>query len=153
MKKIFGTLVLSLLVSTSALADTNIPWTKEGCESVKGVWVTANSATDEGCDAAHCNGMNFCRNTFDQNWWSALLWCKAIGRELTDVETACPNGIASSKSCANLKGKVASAYWTSTPSPTNAGRSVYVGDNSVTLDWSYGTRSMVGQLKRYALCK
>ena len=89
------------------MADINIPWTKEGCESVKGTWVTAHSATDEGCDAAHCNGMNFCRSQNNQlNWWSALIWCKSIGRELADMESMCPNGLSSGNTCANLKGRI-----------------------------------------------
>jgi len=117
MKKFLGALVLSLIVSTSAGAVTNIPWTKEGCESVKGTWITAKSATDEGCDAEHCNGINFCMGPQYVNWWSALIWCKSIGRELTDLETACPKGLASSYTCENLKGKTSVSCWTTTPAP------------------------------------
>ena len=120
MKKFWGVLFLSLTLSHAALATTNIPWTKEGCESVQGTWVTAHSATDSGCDAAHCNGKNFCRSNIAMNWWSALIWCKSIGRELTDLETACPNGFASSKTCANLSGTISySSFnwysWTTMP--------------------------------------
>jgi len=102
MKKLLGALFLNLVVSTSVFADTAIPWTKEGCESVKGTWITAHAATDSGCDANHCNGHNFCRSQVGMNWFSALIWCKAIGRQLANVETACPRGLASGGSCANL---------------------------------------------------
>ena len=53
MNKILGVFFLSLVISTSAQAVTTIPWTKEGCESVKGEWITAHSPDDDGCDAAH----------------------------------------------------------------------------------------------------
>ena len=39
---IFGAL-LAISLATRAFAETTIPWTKEGCESVKGTWVTAHS--------------------------------------------------------------------------------------------------------------
>ena len=120
---IFGTL-LAISLATQAFAETTIPWTKEGCESVKGIWVTAHSATDDGCDAAHCNGLNFCRRKVNMNWFSALIWCKSIGHKLTDIETACPNGLASSETCANLEPYIPRDYrfgfWTSIPS-TSAG--------------------------------
>ena len=47
---IFGALMLTCL-TTRALAETTIPWTKEGCESVKGKWITAHSPDDDGCDS------------------------------------------------------------------------------------------------------
>ena len=97
---VLGTL-LAISLATQAFADTTIPWTKEGCESVKGTWITAHSATDDGCDAAHCNGLNFCRSPQTMNLWSAAIWCKSIGRELADVETACPKGM-SLGGCPNL---------------------------------------------------
>ncbi|MBP5344197.1 MAG: hypothetical protein J6Y85_03905 [Alphaproteobacteria bacterium] len=106
MKKNIILLALSLTFATAAHAETTIPWTKEGCESVQGTWITAHSSTDSGCDAAHCNGKNFCRSNVKMNWFSALIWCHSIGRELTDLETACPNGLASGNTCANLKDKV-----------------------------------------------
>ena len=112
---IFGAFLLTA-VATQALADTTIPWTKEGCESVKGTWITAHPPDDDGCDAAHCNGRNFCMGPQNVHWWGALLWCKSIGRELTDLETACPNGLASSYTCANLTGKIRDC-WTTTPAP------------------------------------
>jgi hypothetical protein len=36
---------------------------------------------------------------------------------LRDLETACPNGLASSYTCANLKGKISNSGWTATPAP------------------------------------
>jgi len=99
----FALFGIILLVAGQTLAETTIPWTKEGCESVKGTWITAHSATDEGCDSIHCNGKNFCRSNVELNWWSGFIWCQSIGRELADVETACPNSFASGF-CANLKG-------------------------------------------------
>ena len=114
---IFGALMLTCLV-TRAFAETIIPWTKEGCESVKGTWITAHSPTDDGCDTNHCNGLNFCKSNVDMNWWSALIWCKSIGRELTDLETACPNGLSSGNTCANLT-SISGWFWTSTPRSGN----------------------------------
>ena len=113
MKRFLGILFLSLVISTSAQAVTTIPWTKEGCESVKGTWITSHAATDSGCDAAHCNNRNFCRSNVQMSWFSALIWCQSIGRTLTDVETACPNSL-SNNTCANLKENL-SQNWTSTP--------------------------------------
>ena len=115
MKKFLGALFLSLAVSHSALAGTNIPWTKEGCESVKGTWITAKSATDAGCDAAHCNGLSFCRSPQGMNWWSAVIWCQSIGHQLADIEVACPNGRSSGNTCANLSGILSGLVWFSTP--------------------------------------
>ena len=115
---IFGAL-LTISLATQALADTTIPWTKEGCESVKGTWITAHLPTDDGCDAAHCNGMNFCRSSQKMNWWSALIWCKSIGRELTDIETACPKAISSSSICQNLYGPNKTDFWTTTPASSD----------------------------------
>ena len=113
MKRLLGVLVLSLAVSHSALAVTTIPWTKEGCESVKGTWVTAHSPTDAGCDEAHCNGLNFCRSQNNQmNWWSAMIWCKSIGHKLVDLETACPGGLVQDRTCANLCKKISGWSWT-----------------------------------------
>ena len=146
---IFGALMLTCL-TTPAFAETTIPWTKEGCESVKGTWITAHSPDDDGCDAAHCNGLNFCRSNKQMNWFSALIWCKSIGRELTDVETACPNGLASGNVCPNLDGFRKVYMWTSTPcSSTN---SYMIHQSSASPIWcSYSNRNLSSQ--NYALCK
>ena len=148
MKKYIGVLWFCMAVVTSAQADTTIPWTKEGCESVKGTWITAHSATDSGCDAAHCNGKNFCTNKVKVNWWSALIWCKSIGHKLTDIETACPHGLASSSSCANLNGKISWRYWTNTPCSTESQYCAQSG-GSITCS-TYDKRSAVDG---YALCE
>jgi len=112
MKASFGVLFLSLVLSHTVIAGTNIPWTKEGCESVKGTWVTAHSPTDDGCDAAHCNGLHFCRSNVSMNWWSAMIWCKSIGHKLVDLETACPGGLVQDRTCANLCHKISGWSWT-----------------------------------------
>ena len=141
---------LVLMVAGQVYAETTIPWTKEGCESVKGTWITAHSATDEGCDAAHCNGKNFCRSAQQMNWWSALIWCKALGRELTDLETACPNGLSSGNVCPNLDGFRKVLMWTSTPGASN--KSYMIHSNATGPIWnSYNERSIAYQ--NYALCK
>ena len=126
---IFGAL-LAISLATRAFAETTIPWTKEGCESVKGTWITAHSPTDDGCDAAHCNGRNFCRSNVKMNWWSALIWCKSIGRELTDIETACPNGLASSRTCANLYNRQGDC-WLATISGSSSQASYRITANSM----------------------
>jgi len=112
---VFGAF-LAISLATQAFAETTIPWTKEGCESVKGVWITAHAATDDGCDAAHCNGKNFCRAPKTMNYWSALIWCKSIGHNLPDIETLCPNGLNSGGTCANLSGRMGAEVWSTTSS-------------------------------------
>ena len=116
---IFGALMLTCL-TTRALAETTIPWTKEGCESVKGTWVTAHSPTDDGCDAAHCNGMNFCKSSAPTNLWSALVWCKSIGHKLADFTSLCP-GLPPTESsqCQNMRGITGDSWaWTTMPGGT-----------------------------------
>ena len=104
MKKYIVILFFNLILAHSAFAETTIPWTKEGCESVKGTWITAHSPTDDGCDAAHCNGKNFCRSAQPMNWFNALIWCKSIGRTAASYEHVCPGvPIGSNESpCSNL---------------------------------------------------
>ena len=84
------------------------------------------------------------------NWFSALIWCKSIGRELADVETACPNGLASGVTCANLKENL-TQNWTSTPCKT---KSAYLLESRYTLwcDDSWVNRSGTSY-NGYALCK
>ena len=144
---ILGTCLLTAL-TTRALAETTIPWTKEGCESVKGTWITAHSPDESGCNANHCNGRNFCRSNVMMNWWSALIWCKSIGRELTDIETACPRGLSSS-SCANLKSKGGGNCWMSDVT-SNPSWSYFVAhDGTIHFQsWTVKTRTEV-----FALCK
>ena len=127
---IFGAL-LAISLTTQALAETTIPWTKEGCESVKGIWTTANKATDtdKGCDANHCNGLNFCQSPVRLNWWSALIWCKSIGHKLVELETACPNGLSASFSCANLKGRLMDSGSSATQMPGGISNSYLVLNN------------------------
>jgi len=119
MKKFLSVLCLSITVSHMALADTTIPWTKAGCESVKGQWITAHSSTDSGCDAAHCNGLSFCKSPQVMTWFSALTWCKSIGHKLVDFNHLCPgiptglNGTTGA--CANVQGISSGWGWTATP--------------------------------------
>jgi len=144
MQKYIAALFLSLVTSTFAQADTSIPWTKAGCESVKGTWITAHSATDSGCDANHCNGLSFCKSNVTMNWWAAVIWCRSIGHQLTDIETACPSGISSGGTCANLKGITSSGNWTITPASATQ---PYLADGKVTV---YGDRRETNN--RYAFC-
>ena len=141
----FALLFSILFTGYGALADTTIPWTKAGCESVQGTWVTANSATDSGCDANHCNGLSFCRNSQKLNWFSALTWCKSIGHQLADLETACPNGLASSRTCANLNGCISpiKSNWVSTPGSSGSNQ-YYVEGNTIKTGGNLWTL--------YALC-
>ena len=102
MRKYIGLLLLGI-VSVNVQAGTTITWNKAGCESVGGIWIQANKATDtdKGCDADHCNEMTFCESKTKMNWWSAFAWCESIGAKLVDLNHACPNGF-SSKRCVNL---------------------------------------------------
>jgi len=124
-------------LATQAVADTTIPWTKEGCESVKGIWVTAHSATESGCDAAHCNGKNFCRSAIEMTWFSALIWCQSIGHKLASFNSLCP-GLPTgpnntSGACANVKG-IDSNYWqwTNFPWETDSALVVNFGSGGIT---------------------
>ena len=141
---IFGALMLTCL-TTQTFAETTIPWTKEGCESVKGTWITAHSPDESGCDANHCNGRNFCRSNVKMNWWSALIWCKSIGRELASIEDACPNSI-STLTCANLKGRMI-REWTTT-FDTKGGICLVHNDRMYI-----GLDSPTGPSGEHALCK
>ena len=140
MKRNLILLGLGIFWVQTTLAETTIPWTKAGCESVKGVWVMAHSATDEGCDANHCNGKTFCGSpgTPGVNWFSAVIWCQSIGRELTSLEDTCPNSFASGGGCPNLpRGP---GYWTSTRSASGKpyvikhDRTAFVEENPVRKD-------------------
>jgi len=159
MKKFLGALVLSLAVSTAALADMNIPWTKEGCESVKGAWLTAHSASDSGCDAAHCNAKNFCGSAVKVNWFSALIWCKSIGHKLASFDSMCPGNLVISGSiCQNLKGieTVRRAngynyYWSTLATSNNNAWGVRL-ENGLMSDAggdNAGTKTQI----RFALCE
>ena len=140
---IFGA-VMAISLATQAFAETTIPWTKEGCESVKGTWITAHSPDDDGCDAAHCNGRNFCRSTMAMNWWSAAIWCKSIGHKLVSFTNLCP-GITpnSGAPCANIR-NVNSRVWFWTDMVWNTKQSLGVDSSgSVNADsrsgngWGY----------------
>ena len=148
---IFGAL-LAISLTTQALAETTIPWTKAGCESVKGTWVTAHKSTDSGCDAAHCNGKNFCRSPQMMNFWSAVIWCKSIGRTLAGVEDACPNGLSSGNTCANLASVNGVRPWTSDPSPTDAQAMMCIVGSSIQMTTAHCPRGGYGSCCN-ALCK
>ena len=128
MKKNIFLLALGLTFATAAHAETTIEWTEAGCQSVGGTWITAHNATDEGCDAAHCNSLNFCRSDQKMNFFSALIWCKSIGRNLVSFANLCP-GIPSgwnsaTGACANAKGIDSTTVWTTLP--VDASHSYYV---------------------------
>lgn len=112
-------LALTLILTNTTLAETTIPWTKEGCESVKGVWITAHSPTDPGCDEAHCNGLNFCESPQLMSWFNALIWCQSIGHKLVSFEHLCP-GIPTANNengpCTNIKSRGVFWGWTNLPS-------------------------------------
>ena len=128
MKKNIFLLALGLTFATMAHAETIIEWTKAGCQSVGGTWITAHNASDEGCDAAHCNSLNFCQSPQKMNFFSALIWCKSIGRNMVSFANLCP-GIPSgwnsaTGACANAKGIDSTTVWTTLP--VDASHSYYV---------------------------
>ena len=139
---VLGTL-LAISLATQALADTTIPWTKEGCESVKGTWITAHSPDESGCEVIDadtstpmCNGKNFCRSPNGMNFWSAVIWCKSIGRTLAPLSSACPK-IYPNGTCANLKGKISSGNWNWNSwlnTPYSSNRAYVLVSNTSTLD-------------------
>ena len=128
-------LSMALILTHGAFAETTVPWTKEGCESVKGTWITAHSATDSGCDAAHCNGKSFCRGPLTTTWFSALIWCQSIGHKLVSFSNLCP-GIptefnTAKNACANVSGISNVRGWTSMPSGTNKALCVNLSSGAV----------------------
>ena len=135
MKRFLGILFVSLILSHSAMAVTTIPWTKEGCESVKGTWISAKSATDAGCDAAHCNGLNFCRSNVGLHWFSALVWCQSIGHQLVRFDHLCPgiptNLNSTNGACANISGKSSGLAWTSMPWGNNKAIAVNLSSGTI----------------------
>ena len=124
---IFGALMLTCL-TTQAFAETTIPWTKEGCESVKGTWITALAATDSGCDANHCNGMNFCAGPVGMNWFSAYIWCQSIGHKFASYNHLCPGAPTGQGPCVNIP-SMSKAFWTDIPSGTTDALIYYPNGN------------------------
>ena len=117
MKK-FGILLLSLCITTSALADF---WTN--CTNFGGTIVTANSyGNDKGglCNDPNdpnlpnnCNGKRFCKSGKQMNWWSSFTWCEAIGGKMASFASMCPNTQAASNSgkyCANIRSLVSHVW-------------------------------------------
>jgi len=109
MKK-FGILLLSLCITTPALADFATSCTNSG-----GTIITANSyGNDKGglCNdpnnttlTNNCNGKKFCLSGFSLNWWSSFTWCESIGGKFASIEEACPGSQAvSGTACPNFKG-------------------------------------------------
>ncbi len=114
MKKYIGLLILCAL-SMGAQAGSQITWNQAGCEAAGGVWIQAHKASDDGCDADHCNEMTFCQSSVRLNWWSAFAWCESIGAKLVDLEHACPNGLSNNFFCANLNGRISDNVFTNVP--------------------------------------
>ena len=141
-------LAMTLILAHSALAEITIPWTKEGCESVKGTWITAHSPTDEGCDAAHCNGKTFCRSNVAMTWFNALIWCQSIGHKLVSFEHLCP-GITITGPCTNIKNLGGDRYaWTNMIYSTNQAVYVYFPKGTA----GFGGRS-TDYNATYAVCE
>ncbi|MBP5344556.1 MAG: hypothetical protein J6Y85_05750 [Alphaproteobacteria bacterium] len=145
MKKHIFLLALGLILATAAHAETTIEWTQAGCQSVGGTWITAHNATDEGCDANHCNGLNFCEKQVYMTWFGALIWCKSIGRKLADLETACPNGLSSGGTCANLAGKIGNV-WSNMPSTNNKSYIIQGANGRISVKAREGERNPPGAL-------
>ena len=118
-------IVLTVLgfYTISAQARIIIPWTQEGCESIGGIWIVTNSASDtsKGCDATHCNHKSFCASPTDMNWWSIYSWCHAIGAEPAPFSSVCPGTTPAddhtSGICPNIVASYSGSYnlWTTTP--------------------------------------
>ena len=149
---IFGALLAISLV-TRALAETTIPWTKAGCESVKGKWLTAHSADEDGCDAAHCNGKNFCRSGTPMNWWSSLIFCQSIGHKLVSWENLCPGTIQamedSRHTCTNIK-KLDGNFWGWLETLWGTNGVILVRPSDGLISWNY--RNHYSGVE-YAICE
>ena len=91
----------------------------------------------------YCNGKTFCQSNRTMNWWSAVLWCRANGRELAHFSDACPNWSADNNTCPNLSGKLTDYGWVDKINGNNA---YSVG--SKMFSWSRNTTS-----RPLALCE
>lgn len=91
MKKYIGIICLSVLLSTSVLA--------ESCAGGSGTVV-------EGLD-----GTRYCKSNITMNWWSAFAWCDVAGGQLIDITTECIKTIGTT-GCPNLTGIGSGWVWT-----------------------------------------
>ena len=123
-------------MTTSAAAQT--------CNG--GTMVT--TGTDSRCTASTCNSVSLCRSNRQMNWWTAVLRCRANGRELVSIETACPNNeeIGNPFTCYNLCGAVSPAWI----NKVSDGRS-YVNGHGGRCDTFLKTEGR--NANRYALCE
>lgn len=112
-KYIYFTLLLGMLTTTSALAET--------CANGAGTVITSNM------------GQKYCFGTsVTMNWWSAFSWCESAGYTLADMTqdcnctaSDCPQSDAGSSSCTNfidvaLPSSITSNYfWTRSVDSSN----------------------------------
>lgn len=91
MKKYIGMICLSVLLSTSAVA--------ESCAGGSGTVI-------KGLD-----GTRYCQSNTNMNWWSAFAWCDAIGGQLIDITTECIKTTGTT-GCPNLTVTGSAWVWT-----------------------------------------
>lgn len=91
MKKYIGMICLSVLLSTSAVA--------ESCAGGSGTVITG------------LDGTRYCKSNITMNWWSAFAWCDAIGGQLIDITTECIKTTGTT-GCPNLTGVGDGLVWT-----------------------------------------
>ncbi len=110
MKKYIGMICLSVLLSTSALA--------ESCAGGSGTVITG------------LDGTRYCQSNTNVNWWSAFAWCDAIGGRLIDVTEECIKTTGTS-GCPNLTGVGKGTVWTQNVSSANSAYYVILSSGAV----------------------
>ena len=165
MKK-FGILVFCLCIASPAFADF---W--DNCTAFEGKIVSANSyGNDKGglCNdpnnpnlTNNCNGKQFCRSGNIMNWWTAFIWCEAIGGRLASFDSLCPGiqplpnevtgacpNIKGIDNTSNPKGMAGLSGWTSMGYGTNNALWVHLSSGAVS------SRTMGRNDSRfYAICE
>ncbi len=111
MKKYIGMICLSVLLSTSAVA--------ESCAGGSGTVVTG------------LDGTRYCQSNTNMNWWSAFAWCDAIGGQLIDITTECIKTTGTT-GCPNLTETGSALVWTQNVPSAIYAYFVYLSSGAVT---------------------
>lgn len=96
------------------------------------------------------SGDKYCRSNKSMNWWNAMAWCDAQGKQLIDLNTDCyRNGTTSRWNCPEMVGCVSTWIWTRSPS----GSKIVLIDGSGNTAYSSDKTSTTAGSAILALCK
>ena len=122
---------LSMMISTTLIAEE----TPQTCANGAGTVIT-------GAVTEH----KYCRSNQQMNWWNAVAWCDALGRQLFSMDDCgCSELRDCSKSYPELISNLHRAQWTSTSSTPDTAYYI-LGTNA---DYHQAQRSSLVN----ALCK